>query len=151
MQDTKAIAESLVAQYKTRNPFEIAEQMGILVLDVPLTDVLGFTQKVQRQSIIYLADNLENHQRNFICAHELGHICMHDHMNCVFLSRSTQLVTGRYETEAQHFAVDLLFDDYDLQDYLNYPISTVANILGVDDDLAEYRMKSVNPRLIPSW
>lgn len=151
MQDTKTIAENLVARYRTRDPFEIAEQIGILVLDVPLTDVLGFTQKVQRQPIIYLSDNLENHQRNLICAHELGHICLHDNMNSIFLSRTTQVITGRYETEAQHFAVDLLFDDYDLQDYLSYPISTVANILGVDDDLAEYRMKSVNPRLIPSW
>lgn len=151
MLDTKAIAEKLITKYKTRNPFEIADYMDLIVLDVPLTDIRGFTQRVQRQSIIGLADDLDDWQRKFVCAHELGHICMHEGMNRIFLARATQTVLIQYETEAQHFAADLLFDDFDLQDYLSYPVSTVAKILGIDEELAEYRMKNVNPRLIPGW
>lgn len=151
MRDTKIVAERLVARFKTRNPFEIAEYLDLIVLNVPLNEVEGFTQKIGRQSLIYLADDLSPNQRKLVCAHELGHICMHDGLNRIYLARNTQAVLSRYEVEAQHFAVDLLFDDYDLQDYLTYPASTVAKILGIEEELARYRMENVNPRLIPSW
>lgn len=151
MLDTKTIADNLGSKYKTRDPFEIADYLDLIVLNVRLKDVHGFTHKIYRQSIIYISDVLDDSQKRFVCAHELGHICIHEGMNRIFMARATQFVLSRYETEAQHFAVDLLFDDYDLQEYLTYPVSDVAKILGIDEDLAEYRMKNVNPRLIQGY
>jgi Zn-dependent peptidase ImmA (M78 family) len=52
--------------------------------------------------------------------------------------------TSRYEKEADRFAVDFLYDDYELLDYLECPLEKVAEYMGVSCALAEYRMSSVN-------
>ena len=59
----------------------------------------------------------------------------------------TFMVTSRYETEADHFAADLIYDDYDLQDYLELPLPTAAACLGLSEPLAAYRLGSVQPSL----
>lgn len=58
----------------------------------------------------------------------------------------THMVTSRYEKEANQFAVDLLYSDDDLQDLSEYSIATVAQALGIDYELAEYRMNSLRQR-----
>ena len=46
----------------------------------------------------------------------------------------------------KQFAVDLLYSDDDLQDLSEYSIATVAQALGIDYELAEYRMNSLRQR-----
>ena len=53
------------------------------------------------------------------------------------------MVTSRYEKEADQFAIDLLYSDEDLRDLAEYSVATVAQILGVKYELAEYRMNSL--------
>ena len=90
---------------------------------------------------------LNGRKARFVCAHELGHSLLHKNLNRIFMDVNTNMVTSRYENEADRFAVDLLFDDYDLKDLLECTTSTVAECLDISYELAEYRMGSVNPRL----
>lgn len=148
--ETKCLANSLVQKYGTRDPFKIADALGYTIIYTPLVGVRGFYQYIKRCHIIYMDNSLEDNVAGFVCAHELGHSFLHQGYNRIFMDTRTFMVTGRYETEADHFAADLIYDDYDLQDYLGFPLLTAAACLGLSEPLAAYRLGSVQPTLLPS-
>ena len=147
--DIKSLAEKLVRKYGTRDPFKIAEVLGYIVLYAPLVGVRGFYQYLKRCHIIYLDPELDEDTARFVCAHELGHSLLHRGINRIFMDTRTFLVSSRYETEADQFAADLLYDDYDLQDLLTFPLPTAAASMGVSEELATYRLQTVQPTLYP--
>lgn len=141
--DQKRIAESLVRKLGTRNPFRIAEDMGFIIIRVPLQGIRGFYQYIKRCKIIYIDSGLEDPEARFVCAHELGHALMHRGYNRIFMDTNTYFPVNRFEIEADRFAVDLLFDDDDLYHFREHPIQLAADCMGVSIELAEYRMRSV--------
>jgi len=141
---TKVLASSLARYHGTRDPVRIAKALGYILIDTPLEGVRGYYQYTHRCHIIYVDNGLPRRERCWVCAHELGHALLHKGVNRIFLDTHTNMVTSRFERDADRFAADLLFDDYDLQDFLGYSISTVADCLGISYELAEYRMGSVS-------
>lgn len=141
--DQKRIAESLVHKYGTRDPFRIAEAMGLILIRTPLQGIRGFYQQIKRCGIIYIDSDLEGPEARWVCAHELGHTLLHRGCNRIFMDKHTFFPTNRYEIEADRFAVDLLFDDEDLRDFLEHPVQLAADCMGVSIELAEYRMRSI--------
>lgn len=139
----KALAEKLVRTYGTRDPFGIAKAMGFIIIKTPLKGILGFYQEARRCRIIYLRADMPEQEQKWVCAHELGHALQHKGLNRIFMDNCTQMVTSRYEKEADQFAIDLLYSDEDLRDLAEYSVATVAQILGVKYELAEYRMNSL--------
>lgn len=139
--DYRRTAHSLVRKYGTRDPFRIADALGISVVRIPLSGIRGFYQYVKRCRIIYIADNLSEMDARFVCAHELGHALLHRGYNRIFMDTHTYFPANRYEVEANRFAVDLLYDDDDLRFFLDFPIQLAADYMGVSVELAEYRMR----------
>lgn len=139
----KRIAESLVRKYKTRDPFRIAEELGFIVIRTSLQGIRGFWHYTQRQHLIFIDENLSEDRARFVCAHEIGHILLHRGYNRIYMNTSTYFTVNRQEIEANHFAVNLLYDDNDLQFFLDYPIQLAADYMGISVELAEYRMQSV--------
>ena len=143
MDHTRTV-KALVRKYGTRDPFRIADALGFSVVRIPLEGIRGFYQYVKRCKIIYIADNLNEADARFVCAHELGHALLHRGYNRIFMDAHTYFPTNRYEVEANRFAVDLLFDDDDLRFFLNYPIQLAADYMGISVELAEYRLKRIS-------
>jgi len=143
--DIKDCALSLVSRHETRNPFQIAKELGIIVIFVQLDNIRGFYQSIHRCHIIYINEDLDEQEARFVCAHELGHFFLHQNINRIFMDKHTHFVMSRYEIEADQFAAELLFDDDDLQEFLEYPIATVARRLGIDEKLTRYRMGTLLP------
>ncbi len=141
--NTKAVVESLCMKYGSRDPFEIAQQHGILIRYEHLGTIRGYYNKIFRQRWIHINADLNEQEQVFVCAHELGHAILHPMSNTPFLREHTLFSLSRLEVEANQFAVDLIFDDYDLQCLLERPITDVAYRMGISIPLAEYRMKSV--------
>lgn len=144
--DSKRIADSLVRKYRTRDPFRLADALGYVVIRIPLQGIRGFYQYVQRCYVIYIDSALGERDARFVCAHEIGHALMHRGYNRIFMDSHTYFPTNRYEIESNRFAVDLLFDDDDLRDLLEYPVQLAADYMGVSTELAEYRMQSIQQR-----
>lgn len=143
--DIKRLAERLVRKFGTRDPFKIAEELDYTIIYTPLVGVRGFYQYLKRCHIIYLDSELDDNTARFVCAHELGHSILHRGLNRIFMDTRTFIVTGRYEKEADRFAIDLLHSDEDLQPYLSRSCDCAAAYMGVSAQLAEYRMSSVEP------
>lgn len=143
MLDIKRLAEGLVRRFDTRDPFRIAEALGYTIIYTPLVGVRGFYQYLKRCHIIYLDSNLGEDELRFVCAHELGHSLIHRGLNRIFMDLSTEMVTQKYEKEANIFAADLLFSDEDLEPYLVMGYEHAAAYMGVSYDLATLRMQEL--------
>lgn len=143
--DTRALADNLSAKHHTRDPFCIAEDLGFIVVFAPLVDMRGFQQRAKRRNIIYINQDLDEHQQRLVCAHELGHYLMHRGLNRIFMDHTTKIVTQKYENEAHRFSLELIYSDEELRPFVERPLADAANYMGVPVQLAEWRMKSVQP------
>lgn len=134
--DSKALAARLSKKYDTRDPFRLADEMGFIVVFAPLVGMRGFQQRIKRQNIIYINDELDERQQALVCGHEMGHHFMHRGMNRIFMNLNTQFVTQKFENEANLFSLELIFADEDLQPFLNRSITDAATFMGVSVQLA---------------
>lgn len=132
MFDYRKKVRSLVKKFKTRDPFIIARELGIIIkykylsLDFPK----GMFKKVlQRKFIILNMSRIINEvELRLVMTHELGHAIMHSSNSTFFLHDHTLYSRGKFENEANAFAAELLID-IDLIDELyidSYSINQLA-------------------------
>lgn len=137
-----SLAESIVKKHHTRNPFEIIKEKNVILIYAPLVDVRGFYQYFQRNHLIYIDENLPEHEKKFVCAHELGHMLMHQKANAVYMDTKTCFNTNKYEIEANTFASNLLIPDEVILENCNLTTEQLSRLLGYEQSLIELRLKS---------
>ncbi|MGN0335631.1 MAG: ImmA/IrrE family metallo-endopeptidase [Lachnospiraceae bacterium] len=108
--DISNIVKQITTYYQSQDPFRIAKEMGATVLYVPLKNVNGFYQRYLDQDLIYVNENLTEEEKILVCAHELGHMVLHNNVNSIFLE-SIKQVDSVYELEANIFACMLLHEN----------------------------------------
>ena len=120
--------KELTEEQGTAEPENICENMGIIVLSLDLPErVNGFTMKQNGIWFIVLNNMLNDDQKRFTTAHELGHIILHGCTNSINLSCNTGFCVSRYEREADLFAAYLLLQaEYD--QYVDYETLTVDQV-----------------------
>lgn len=139
--DIKKRVNTLVRKFGTRNPLEIAERMGCIIVRYPLEGVRGFYHYFQRNHIIYVDDRLPDHMILFVIAHELGHVFLHKKSNAIFMDTRTHFIKNKYENEANLFAMDLLISDKDIEEHLDFTTSQLSTLYGYHKSLIELRMR----------
>lgn len=139
--EIKAMVSKLVRKYKTRDPFEMIKGMNVILVFYPLDGVRGFYQYFQRNNIIYIDENLSEHDKMFVLAHELGHMVLHKKSNAIFMDTRTQFKTSRYETEANKFAMELLISNDSLSEYRDYTTEQLSRAFGYRQEFIELRIK----------
>ena len=142
--DIKRLVNSLVRKHKTRDPFEIIENLNAIVVFHPLQSVRGFYQYFQRNNIIYIDETLSEHDQMLVCAHELGHMLLHKKSNAIFMDSRTQLNTTKYEIEADRFAMNLIMSDEEIEEHLDLTIVQFSRLFGYSKKLIELRMRDFN-------
>ena len=140
--DIKQFVRPLAAENGTFNPFEIAENKGIVIQMEPLGTIRGYYSKALRTKFIHINCDLDEYQQKFTCAHELGHALMHPDLSTPFLRESTLFSVDKLEVEANRFAAylcyppDLLAEEYD-----GCTTAQIAEILRIPLPLIEYTLK----------
>lgn len=105
----KLLVQQLTEKYGTAEPEALCRQMGIVIADCDLPDVTrGFCMTLSYGTAIVTNQKLCPEARRACIAHELGHAMLHDGLNYMFIQKSTCMVAGRYEREANLFAACLL-------------------------------------------
>ncbi|WP_027416504.1 ImmA/IrrE family metallo-endopeptidase [Aneurinibacillus terranovensis] len=139
--DIKDDVSSLIKVCGTNNPFEIAHQKNIFILYERLGDILGYFNTYKRISMIHINCDLEDAERRFVCAHELGHSVLHKDVNTPFLKRNTLVSIDRIEREANEFAVELLLPDELMYEYCDtaMTIYEIAATYGVPRELTHLK------------
>ena len=134
--NTKKIAAHIATKYNTRNPYEIAERRNVQIIQTPLKSILGYYTRYKRIQCIILKDDLPEDLARFVCAHELGHSICHATLNTQWLKQNTLFATDKIEREASSFAVELLLSDEMILEYPDYPLDTLAQMVGIPLALA---------------
>lgn len=75
----EVIGERLVRRFQTRDPFEIAQGLGIVVYDdcEGFGDLKGMYSVVKKQRSIFINKRLDERTARIVCAHEIGHDQLH--------------------------------------------------------------------------
>ena len=115
--------------------------MDIILVRHPLEGVRGFYHYFQRNHIIYVDERLPENELLFVIAHELGHLFLHKDSNAIFMDTRTNFVTNKFETEADRFALNLLIQDSDIEDHLDFTTDQFARLFGYSKRMIELRMK----------
>lgn len=136
----KKVISKLVKEHQTRNPIEIAENLGIIVLYEPLGSINGYYNIAFRQKFIHINRDLPDHRKVFTAAHELGHAILHPNSNTPFLRERTYLSVDRMEVEANKFAVNLLISDEELEEFKELTTGQIAMIYGCHEKLIQLRL-----------
>lgn len=142
MRQIHELVKSLVREYRTRDPAEIAKQRNAILVHTSLVDIRGFYQYFQRNNIIYIDNSLSESEERFVCAHELGHMLLHKNSNAIYMDTHTCFNTSRYEIEANRFAAELLIPDEDILENYHYTTEQFSRLLGYEKRLIELRLES---------
>ena len=138
----------LVNKYKTRNPFELADALGIIVVKNPLKGGLNgcYHEKFGFQ-FIYVNSDLPEEKQLMVTAHELGHARLHRGQNILFLNNNTFTAKGKFERQANLYAAELLISDDCFSDYEHIDNCTLKNISQyacVSYELVDFKVNYLN-------
>lgn len=143
--------QSKIKKSRTRNPFTIAEDNGImLIFDSNLNKMKGMYTIIKRNRIIIINDNMPERMQQIVCAHELGHDALHRQFAKDGGLREFMLydMKSRPEYEANMYAADLLLADEEVMELAKdgYDMQQVAGMLNTDINLIGLKMASMNYR-----
>lgn len=142
--DLAKTARGIARRYHTNDPLQLCGALGIHVFYMHMEDIRGLFLHLKHRNLIYLDEDLEEHERRWVCAHELGHFFLHKKTNRIFMETRTFLKTSAYEHEADRFAVWLLYpEDHTLSDWTEYTTTQLAACMGVPEDVAKYRIERI--------
>lgn len=100
----------LVKLYQTRNPFRIARELKILVLEENIDEIYGYYSMFNQIKIIHINSEISDIEKHITCSHELGHCILHPKENTPMLSKRTLTSELKIEKEANYFATHLIVD-----------------------------------------
>lgn len=141
----------ILKQCDSRNPFDIAKELGIMVLfDDNLDKLKGMYCIIKRNRIIIINSNLPEEMQKIVCAHEIGHDVLHRQLASLGALQEFVLydMKSRPEYEANMFAAELLLDDKDVYNLVieGYDMQQVAGELNTDINLVGLKMTNMNYR-----
>ncbi len=105
-----SVVKDIVSSFDTNNPYIIAEELGFFITESELPSSIKGERIVidyLNETHIVINSSLDEYKKKFVCAHELGHCLLHEESSMFFI-QETHEVLGKYEREANEFAVKLL-------------------------------------------
>lgn len=129
-------AQRLTNKYGTNDPQSILQEMGVVILSVPMSGIRGMYKRLKRNTFVFIDSELDERTRRFVLGHELGHHLYHRGQNRVFMDRHTLLIPSRQEIEADTFSVCLMEPRPDEVLFEGETTGQLAARLGVDLRLA---------------
>lgn len=133
------IIRKLIRKHKTNDPFQIAKQLNINVWygDLGKSTRGMYVRKLRRRYII-IHENLDEHWQRIICAHELAHDRLHPGISRFYLEEQSFHNAGKYERQANKFAIRLLTANDRLQSGESVQEMLLRN--GIPRELSKFYM-----------
>lgn len=145
-----AVGSKLVKRCGTRDPFEIAREIGVEVMFCDNFGPLkGMYRVIQRNRFIFINAALDEQMQRIVCAHELGHDQLHRHMATDDSLREFTLydMKTKYEYEANILAAEILLDSEELLELIhtyNYSAEQIASAMDTDINLVALKIAHLN-------
>lgn len=132
------VGEKLVERCGSRDPFEIARQLGInVMLCENFGSLKGMYRVIKRNRFIFLNNSLDENMLRIVCAHELGHDQLHRNMAKTTPIHEFMLydMKSKPEYEANIVAAEILMDSNEVLRYIyeyGYTAEQIASAMSTD-------------------
>ena len=125
------VGSDLVRRCGTRDPFQIAKELGIIVLDdcENFGQLKGMYRVVKKNRFIFLNQDLSPQTKRIVCAHEIGH----DRLEFVLYK-----MNSIPEYEANIVAAEILLNSDEVLEYIydyGYTSAQIAQAMHTDINL----------------
>ena len=141
----KSKVNKFIKQYKTSNPFEICEKIGIEVVFADIGKLKGMYTCIKRNRFIVINENLNTYMKIMVCAHELAHDQLHRKLSVASWLKDINIydASTKYEYEANLFAAELLVPEDKLVSLIDegVTIDEVSKRLCIDKNLIAMKVK----------
>ncbi len=108
----KLRVNNLIEKFHTRNPFKIANKLGIEIIYSHLGEIKGFYKTILKRKFIVINSEMTEFEQKLVCAHELGHAYLHSTRQMKFMLDHTRISRrSKIEDEANTFMKHLIFED----------------------------------------
>jgi len=149
-----AMTQKLVRQYGTRDPYELAESLGIEIMRSDrLKKLKGMYLYILRNPYIVINTNSSEILQKIVCAHELGHDRLHRKLASQGALQEITLfdMTARPEFEANLFAAELLMSDEEIisLQQQGFDAFQIASALESDINLVTLKISQLKKRGYP--
>lgn len=140
------IGNGLVKKFNTRDPFIIADGLGIDVLFCDnFGSLKGMYKVIKRNRFIFINKDLDNQMQKIVCAHEIGHDQAHRSLVKDATLQEFMLydMSTRAEYEANIIAAEILLDTDEILDYVyNYAYTSeqIARAMHTDINLVALKI-----------
>jgi Zn-dependent peptidase ImmA (M78 family) len=140
------VGSDLVRRCGTRDPFRIAQELGIEVLFCDgFGPLKGMYRVIKRNRFIFINKDLNERMRRIVCAHELGHDQLHRHLAVGNALQEFMLydMTTKPEYEANIVAAEILLDTDELLEYVydyGYTSEQIARNMNTDINLVALKV-----------
>lgn len=141
-----SVGESLVKRFQTRDPFQIAEDLGIHVMECPdLGSLKGMYTIIKRNRYILLNNQLDETTQRIVCAHEIGHDQLHRYLVKRGALQEFTLydMRSKPEYEANIVCAEILLDTDEVLEYLrtyHYTAEQIAREMYTDINLVALKI-----------
>lgn len=105
--------KKLVNQFGTRDPFKIARELGVYVVQENLEEIYGYYNQSRKIKMVHINVEMNESDKLLTCAHELGHSILHPKENTPMLSKASITSELKIEKEANYFATHLIINEND--------------------------------------
>ena len=120
--------KKLIKKYGTRDPFEIMDQMNIVVGETSRYKTLkGYCFMSCKTIYVMISSFLSEEEKMIVAAHELGHIILHRSQLKMAPMQDDTLynMTDNTEYQANLFAADLLIEDEDIEEMVQNEVRLI--------------------------
>lgn len=134
-------ADALYKRYKTRDPFELAEDLNIRVMQRNFSEQKGAYKVILGNRFIFIKQDLPDVMKKIVMLHEIGHDQLH--RRAAVESHGFQefnifnMQNSRMEYEANIFAAQYSLPDEEVLNYIlqGYDITQIASLMNSDINL----------------
>ncbi len=134
-------ADQLYKRYGTRDPYALAQAMGVTILFRHFRNQKGAYKVILKNRFIFLKDDLSEEMQKIVLLHELGHDLLH-RKQAVAMGGFQEFKLfetdgDRMEYEANVFAAHYSLPDEEILDYIQQglDIQQIARIMHSDVNL----------------
>lgn len=144
------VGSRLVKRCGTRDPFEIAKDIGINVMFCDdFGPLKGMYRVIKRNRFIFINNELSERMQRIVCAHELGHDQLHRHLAKTDSLQEFMLydMRSKPEYEANIVAAEILLDNDELLEYIyqyRYSAEQIARAMHTDINLVALKIAHLN-------
>lgn len=140
----------LVVKYKTRDPFEIADDLNINVKYDDLGSLKGFYFYQSRFRYIVINEDIDDRLKPIICAHELAHDRLHQNFakSAAIKEFSFFDMSSKPEREANLFMAELLITDDSMMELIEmgYCYDFIASEFGVPMQVIDFKSQMMKEK-----